>query len=137
MASATAIRQGWADHTELTPSDGGKSWMVQKNVNGAFRCSCPAYIFSKAPKGCKHVARVKYLEEENRTLEPYVEEASSILTEMLQHVGLNRSEFVGPELRNQMGAVLALRLQALSTIAVTVASPTAATRGVRKIRFDD
>jgi len=133
MASVTAMRQGWSDHTEC--GDSGKTWMVQKNVNGAFRCSCPSYIFSKAPKGCKHVERVIEDEGANRELEPYVEEAASILTEMLTAGGLAGELHDGRQ--RAMGAVLALRLQGMSTIAVPVVEPTAGTRGVRKIRFDD
>lgn len=33
-------------------------------ASGAWRCTCPSYIFSRQPKGCKHIERIKTMTTE-------------------------------------------------------------------------
>jgi hypothetical protein len=62
---AWAEKPVWTDWATLQPSTPQYDkktgepvkWKVQINQHGLFRCSCMAFIYSKAPKGCKHTRR--------------------------------------------------------------------------------
>ncbi len=49
----------WTDYVYLKSSKDDKTWKVQINAEGAFRCNCPDFIFGykrrgEAERNCKH-----------------------------------------------------------------------------------
>lgn len=159
---ATKLANGWTDYALLTPTKGGKPWKVQINSEGRFRCSCPAFIFQKAPSGersCKHTRRceVEYAKEKGAdfvktiatlpapaavaAVKPVVnrwhEEATKATDAMLTAGRLFASEAQTA----QMVAVLAARLKAFNGEAAVRIAPAVVSQavaiGVRHITFDD
>jgi hypothetical protein len=135
---ATAVKHTWTDYAILQASSGGKEWKVQRNEEGAFRCSCPSFIFSKvSPKTCKHCRRCEQQLITDGKAVPVVPsearewgEATKTLEAMLFKAGLT---ITGSQKRT-MTEVLAARL------AVFEPKPTAVSTeviGVRRITFDD
>jgi hypothetical protein len=142
---------GWTDYALLTPSKGGKPYKVQVNAEGRFRCSCPAFIFCKGVKTCKHCRKC----EDTRGLEqkgqaavatlpvakpwnPFAEEATKACTAMLTAARLVPTEAQTA----QMVEVLTARLRLFGgrPSMVTEAAPVQAQTvvvGIRRITFDD
>jgi len=51
----------WIEKWQITSPDSGKKYIVSKDDNGEFGCSCPAWTFQR--KKCKHIQRVEFVEK--------------------------------------------------------------------------
>lgn len=149
----TAAKLQWTDYAVLQPSvpqlnKHGEpvQWKVQVNQHGTFRCNCPAFIFSKAPKSCKHV-RVCEHEKQSGILpavpvqavakptpqHPQWASAVGITKAMLDssHVAVSTAQM------HAMCEVLAAKLAAFVPARVPVKTTSHVDLGVRYITFDD
>jgi hypothetical protein len=149
-ATMTAAKNQWTDYAVLQPSvprfdkhGDPVRWKVQINQHGQFRCGCPSYIFSKAPKGCKHT-RVCDEQKSGTVLmpvqaakptpqHPQWASAVSITKEMI--VGANVA--VSTQQMHAMCEVLAAKLAAFTPARVPIKPTSHTDLGVRYITFND
>lgn len=153
MATST----GWTDFAILEPSTPQFNkkgepvkWRVQRNGEGAWRCYCPAYIFSKGfPKSCKHIRKCQEVlsTEVTETIKApvtpkvavprWVTEAQAATTAMLRAARIQATETQTA----QMIEVLSARLRAWSPGPVkadpVVTQAATVVVGVRHITFED
>jgi len=155
MAATTMV---WTDYAILEPSKPtydkhGKPvrWKVQRNEEGTWRCHCPAYIFSKGVKTCKHIRRCIDQQVKEQAIatpvavapakSPHRIEAEKVFDAMCaaatQKAHVNVKAQIGASGGAAMVDVLMARLATwMPPAAVTVTTETTVV-GVRRITFDD
>ena len=156
--AVTKVKHTWSHFADLVSTDGSKTWKVQRNELGQFRCSCPSFIFSKlSPKSCKHCRKCEetLAEEQMKkgpaatpqavaAQKPAVAPHWDTALTMFDAMCLEATKTVRFNVRNQIGLsackvmvdVLAARL-AVFVPPVAVHDSSIDDGGVRRITFDD
>jgi hypothetical protein len=144
---------GWTDYAILQASAGGKQWKVQINGEGQFRCNCPAFIFCKGTKTCKHCRRCEEQRQKEQTIATPIAqavaqakslqriEAEKVFDAMCaaasQKTYVNVKATIGATGGAAMVDVLMARLATWMPPAAASAVAETAVVGVRRITFDD